>query len=257
MSGQIENEGSSAEFICRIPSLPDLERSFSLEHTARQRKRVAVIPDFNSFVESDSTPMLRQKRDSNLPYMETNMMESIGKPSESHNSSQNNRLFIHNPRDFEGHECTPKMLWDAPKRREVIAQRPTPIYPRSAREAGTKSRRHSYYETPSRASSVECTSTPCEVTPFVNSTTDSPSAFQIQSSLFIPIRETESDFLATEPLMPRTRLDSITPPPRLKLRPRGNQMGLTLRPRGNQVGLTMRPGGNQVGLLSMDQFGFS
>ena len=231
MSGNLESEGTSAEeFICRLPSLPDLpdlERSFSLEkHTNRQKNKVAVIPDFNSFVESGSSPLLRQNSSSKLAYkVETNHMESIGKPSESHCFSLNkNRLFIRNPRNFQGHECTPKMKWDTPARREVIAQRPTPIYPRSARrEAGAKSRRHSYDETPSRSLSVACTTTPCEVTPFVNSTTTSPSAFKIQNNLFLPIRESDSDFLATNQLiMPSSRLDSTTPPPTLKLRPRGN-----------------------------------
>lgn len=227
MSRQLDNDGGSAEFFCRIPSLPDLDLTFSLER--RQQRENAAIPDFNASVEPDTEmPMLFPDMSPNLPYLEGNRVETIRKPSESRGFSQNNVLTVSNPRGFEGNEATPSQLWDATRQREIIAKRPKAVYPGALSDAKVPSRRLSYHASPSRTS-VEGTddSSPCVVTAPIH---HSPDGFQIENNLFIPIRDADSDLLATEqPLLPRTRLDSTatTPPPRLKLRPRGKHTTAT------------------------------
>mmetsp|Transcript_8619 Transcript_8619/g.20728 ORF Transcript_8619/g.20728 Transcript_8619/m.20728 type:complete len:242 (-) Transcript_8619:444-1169(-) len=230
MSRTMDNDGSSAEFFCRIPSLPDLDGTFSLE-PRRNHHEVAVIPDFNASTEADSAlPMLFPKTSPNLPYLGGNSrVESIHNPSESQNFPLSSDGLSH-PRDLESHECTSRQLWDATRQREIIAKRPKPMYPRGLSEGKVASRRLCYHETPSRTSSVEGTSSPCEVTPYIHSTGSSPHGFQIQNNLFIPIREEDSDLFVVaskkeqKPLLPRTRLDNYaTPPPTLTLRPRGKQ----------------------------------
>lgn len=230
MEQQVDNEGSSAEFLCRIPSLPDLEQTFSLEKTNPQD--VAVIPDFNKYVEADRTPpMLYPRTASNMPGMYGDRSGSIRRPSDSRVVSLNRGLCIRDPRDFQNPQSLRRPLWGTTRQREVIAKRPKPIYPRGVAESKVASRRHSYHDTPSRTLLVQGASAPCEVTPSLNNANmDSPGRFQIQNNLFIPIRDADNDLLATEPIMPRTRLDPNTSPPRLTLRPRATQTSRTFNP---------------------------
>ncbi|CAJ1959162.1 unnamed protein product [Cylindrotheca closterium] len=246
MSRQLDSDGSSAEFFCRIPSLPDFDRTFSIEHT-KQHAEVAVIPDFNTSAEPESQlPMLFPKTGRNLPFLEGNRLEAIRRPSEPHQGRfslhNHHGLSIRNPRDFYSHDSSSRELLDATRQRELVPTRPTPIYPRGqivtdAKKTAARSRRPvCYHETPSRTSMESSSSPPCEVTPYIHSNADdSPNGFQIQNNLFIPIREADNDFLTKpqkeQPLLPRTRLlaeSTATPPPRLTLRPRGQQTSLAL-----------------------------
>ena len=241
MSDKEDNDDSSNEFVDRIPSLPDLDRTFSLDHGD---KSVAdVIPDFNSCVESESAiPMLLPKTKPKLPYLGSSMFDSPPKPSQSLGfvPLSTGGLSIRNPRDCENTEPPPRQFWNTSRQREMIAKRPKAIYPRGTPDAKVASRRrHSYnQETPSWRTSLEGSSSsyPCEVTPSINSLGDSPKGFHLENNLFIPIREGDHDFLSAKdqaipprPLLPRTRLETnATPLPRLKLRPRGNQTSLAI-----------------------------
>jgi hypothetical protein len=162
-------------------------------------------------------------------------LESISKTLEER-GVPNDLFILMNPRELYDSDPAARQLWDVSKRWEPMAARPKPVYPCSSMEGET-----TYQSGPEKNSSDDDMSTPCQVTSSINPHMDFPNGFRVQSNLFIPIRDPDNEScsevesrLSSKQLEDPKRLsskqleDPKSPIPRLKLRPRGNQVDLSM-----------------------------
>lgn len=155
-------------------------------------------------------------------------LESISKTFEERGVPKHEFLLL-NPREAYDRNPAAQQLWESSKRWEPRAARPKPVYPHSSMEGETASRSgHKPGCSPSKTSLGGDQSTPSQVTPSLNSDVQSPNdGFQIQSNIFIPIRDSDES-CSEVGSSPSSKQCSKSPIPRLKLRPRGNQVDLSI-----------------------------
>jgi hypothetical protein len=237
ISGQRDNEeGKTGRLGRMMPPLPTLRRNFSeVDNSSKSidlaRAEVAHADSRDEPANDTSAAGIVDAATSTTRMSSSaTELDSISKTLEERGVS-NDLFILMNPRELYDSDPAARQLWDVSKRWEPMAARPKPVYPHSSMEGETIYQSGPTLDsTPEKSSSDDDMSSPCQLTSSLNSHMDSPNGFRVQSNLFIPIRDSDNESCSeVESRLSGKQLDiPKSPIPRLKLRPRGNQIDLSM-----------------------------
>eukprot|EP00980_Cylindrotheca_fusiformis_P001766 scaffold405_cov132-Cylindrotheca_fusiformis.AAC.18 len=215
------------------PLLPKIGSNFCIEHpnpASTTESAYAVSSD-----EPASDVLVSPDNADTLP--STLKMSWSAKELESISSKPkkrgpNDKFILMSPREaLDRNPDARSHLLDSSRRWEPLTARPKPIYPCKFVEHGeAPPKRHKPDCSPAGPSLDDGSNTQNQEKIMPNQPTESPNAFQIQSNLFIPIRDSDNDSGSeVESRPPPKQLEGQrSSVPRLKLRPRGKQIDLSL-----------------------------
>ena len=231
ISGQAgESEQGAAGCFGKLPSVPTLAPNFSAGDSSSMSKNSVMR---EQGVQSDvrDSPLqggLNVTASSRRVSSSAKELESISNRLEAR-GMPNDRFILMNPRELHDRDPAARQLWERSKQWEPSATRPKPVYPRpSIEEDKPSNKKNSPDSTPEKVTSDD-DSTSYQVTPSANSQLESPDTYQIESNLFIPIRDSDDESSGgVNSRAPAKPAGSISPIPKIKLKPRGQQFDLSI-----------------------------